>query len=513
MSKASKDFAWSLLVSLAFILLKGYWFNCSDQEEHLPQVYKLINTQLYSGDYFVEPASSLFTIRWFYVYTVYFFAVILSVSSAVFILHILSITITAFFILKTAACFFDSQTARLLAPFFVLLIFNNQTVGGNSFEDIQLTCTVFANAGCMAAIYFFLKEKYVASGVACGLAALYQVLMGLHIFIILFAFAVLIKSDYRIKKLISLTTTFLIFSLPMLIPVLLKQIPENNTGNDLFYYTLYVFRNSNHYLPSFFPADQYLRSGMLLFCAIALVLLFRHRQKKIFLLFSGIIITGMLLYYITLEHFHWMQAGKIQWFKTSTWLTAMCSIIISGYLGQATDSLVKSNLYAKFPTWSILSACILFLLVIFNSEYLPGKLKSNCQIGNYHKSNLTLMHEWIKDNTPQDALFLSFPSDESFLCQAQRPLAIAFKAIIHEPWFMNKWYADFTKFYSVSDSIIYIPKNAISIAEKSFYETDNSAVLKENKIKYRLLEFSKCRFTIDESKIIYRQGDYILTLI
>lgn len=49
----------ALVATVLFIGLNGYSFNYVDQEEHLPQVYKLFNPSLYPNDYFMVPNERL----------------------------------------------------------------------------------------------------------------------------------------------------------------------------------------------------------------------------------------------------------------------------------------------------------------------------------------------------------------------------------------------------------------------------------------------------------------------
>jgi hypothetical protein len=303
--------------------------------------------------------------------------------------------------------------------------------------------------------------------------------------------------------------SFLVFASPMLIPIITKQLSTSaQADKNLFYYALYVFRNSNHYFPSFFPAINYYKSALILLLSAGLILFYSHPQKKTLLLFFGVIVFGMFCFWLVFEKFKIYESGKLQWFKTSTWLTAMCAIIISGYLGKMFGSFFQVN---KKIIYTVVIWCVLLFIAITNSAFLPSKkLKSKFRIGNYQKSDLTLMHEWIKQNTPVDALMLSFPGDDSFLCEAQRPMPVAFKAIIHEPWFMNKWYDDFKSFYSLNDSINFYSKNAIELASKSFRKTDNSEFLKQKGIKYRLINLAELDYQIQENKIIHKQGNYVL---
>ena len=179
MSKSGKYWLWSFFVAVVFIAVHGYLFNSSDQEEHLPQVYKLHDATLYKGDYVVESLLSNFSIRFFYVRVVYVFSLLVPVSVTCFVLHLLLITVTAFFIIRTAQLFLVSSSASVAVALLSLIVMNNVTVGGNGVEDNLLTCTVFANAGCMGAWFYFFKKNYVTAFALAGVASLFQLLIGL----------------------------------------------------------------------------------------------------------------------------------------------------------------------------------------------------------------------------------------------------------------------------------------------------------------------------------------------
>ncbi|MBK7964425.1 MAG: hypothetical protein IPK10_03340 [Bacteroidetes bacterium] len=56
----------AVLFATLFILVHGYQFNNGDQEEHLPYVYKLIDSNLYQNDYLVPVQFSQFSIRTYF---------------------------------------------------------------------------------------------------------------------------------------------------------------------------------------------------------------------------------------------------------------------------------------------------------------------------------------------------------------------------------------------------------------------------------------------------------------
>ena len=511
MSKSGKYWLWSFFVAVVFIAVHGYLFNSSDQEEHLPQVYKLHDAALYKGDYVVESLLSNFSIRFFYVRVVYVFSLLMPVSVTCFVLHLLLITVTAFFIIRTAQLFLVSSSASVAVAFLALVIMNNVTVGGNGVEDNLLTCTVFANAGCMGAWFYFFKKNYVTSFALAGVASLFQLLMGLHVFVLMLLMIFVLEKERTYIRMLFSSGVYLLFASPMLIPILYRQFfMSHSSSDDLFYYVLYVFRNPHHYIPSFFPTKDYLKTGALLIGAIFSVFILKPKWAKEFYVLILLIVGGMLIYFLLLEKFNFLVIGKLQWFKTCTWLTVFCCIAICSWLVQVP---VLQKLSGN-KMLSQISIVISFLVVvlILNSKYLPTeKLKHRYAIGNYPKNDLTLMHEWINNNCEKDALFVSLPDDDSFLCEAKRPIIVGYKAVIHEPWFMTPWYVEFINTYHLHDNVKWEMKKVIPDASGSYSNYNNNEYLKHKGVKYRIDDISKCQFVKSIGETVFRQGNYLLT--
>ena len=65
---------YALFVAALFLFVRGYQFNTDDQAEHLPQVYQMLDSELYPNDYFVNASNSIFTVRYYYEKLVLFVA-------------------------------------------------------------------------------------------------------------------------------------------------------------------------------------------------------------------------------------------------------------------------------------------------------------------------------------------------------------------------------------------------------------------------------------------------------
>lgn len=452
MSKAGKDLLWSCFFALCFVLLYGYTFNCSDQEEHLPQVYKLLNPALYRGDYFVEAASDHFTVRHFYVKVVYQLSLLLGVEYSSFILYILCMWFSFYFILKITSHFFLENKTALIAAALTPLLFNKFTTGGNYFFDTQLICTTIATPFCLGGIFFFLKKDWLKAGALCGIACLFQVLMGLQVFM-LFALVTLLtekKTDW--KTIGKSVLVFAVVSLPMLYHILANQFGSSSFDQNIFYEALYSFRNPHHYLPSQFPFTDYLKTIFLIGLSVSLCALTKNAYTKWLVCLNITVILLLLFYFLSFEIFKWMVAGKMQLFKIMLWLGLLNGIFVvavtTTLIGRKTTIKFYNN---RFETIISAGSIILLLFIINLKNYFPDKISRRYNINSNYKSDLTLAHDWIKQNTDVKSVIMSFPSDNSLLCEAQRPVFTAFKAIIHEPWFLNNWMQTFKQAYEITD--------------------------------------------------------------
>lgn len=507
---------WCLFVALLFIFRNGYQFNCYDQEEHLPLVYKLARPSLYPHDYFVQPASAHTTVRTYYAWTVYAFSKIWTVETVCFLLFITCVTLAGFFILKIAQRAFGNGWSSYLAPVFVLLLYNAWTVGGNPVMDLQLLGSGFALVFCLAAVWQFIDGRYYATGILLGIASIYQVLMGLHLMMILIPVLLLTKKKAPLKKIAAPVLLYIIFSCPVLIPVLLQQfVKQPAHDRALANYALINFRQAHHYLPRAFPVAAYLHHTALLALAAIALLLMKIKQRQFFFLSAAVVIAGCIVYTIGFELLQSALVAKTQWFKTTVWTTAFAGIILAGFAGQLAEVLLPaSRLQQRFWMPALVVFNVLLLLHITNQPLFthPSWL-GRYMVGKYPHADITKMHEWIKTHTPEDAVILSFPYDPSLLCESQRSTPVTYKAIIHEPALIEKWYHDFTRIYNIDDTPgpINIPrKDFIAKATEWYNRAGNTVLSKRCRYNYRIAETGTAGAMADSGEIVHREGNYVL---
>jgi hypothetical protein len=223
-----------------------------------------------------------------------------------------------------------------------------------------------------------------------------------------------------------------------------------------------------------------------------------------------LIVSGAIVYTLLIDVLGVNAIGKIQWFKTMVWLNLFCCLLLTDWLGKRLNNFL--NRIGKYTnSYVLLISTFLILMVITQGKYLPvDKLKSRYQIGNFQQSDLQLTHDWIKINTPIDAVFLVSPQDDAFACEAQRSQPVNYKAVVHEPYFFMEWYKTMHDYYNIDFGKV--GNNAAITQAENNYQT----ILKYpdgNKAQFRIDNLKQSKIISQLGEIIFKQGDWIVTKI
>ncbi|MEI6817737.1 MAG: DUF6798 domain-containing protein [Bacteroidota bacterium] len=504
---------YAFFITCLFILVRGYQFNTDDQAEHLPQVYQLIDPSLYQHDYFVTEYHQTYSLRSFYVWLVYGLSFIAPVSLICFLLTLFFITLSVYSFMRISTYFSKNSLAPYITPIFIYFLFYKITLGGNNIECSSFICSTIALSLAAFGLLQFFRGKYYLMAAIIGIGTLFQVMDAAQPFFLIYLFMLTEFKRIGIKTIMGTLIVYLIFSGAMLFPMMYHQLlmPHDHDFR-LYSIILFYFRNPNHFVPSNFGTGNYILFIVLMLLGIGQLINRVRSQFRWFALFQfGIIIIGCLAYVLFFEVFNSYGIGKTQWFKSTMWITAFSSIFIGIAIKQRfLNKLNEQTILPKIRLICIIGI-VCSLVLILNSSMIPiKKFQSRYMVGNYKKTDLTLMHEWIAANTDKDKIFLTSPSDFSFSCEAKRSLFIGYKAIIHEQFFMVPWYIKFRDVYAISLDRL-DGKNALDAAEESYnttlYDPERSRV----NIDYRLIDASKCKYVDAFKKTIHQEGNYILT--
>jgi hypothetical protein len=482
---------------VCWLIFKGYIFNTADQGESLSLVYKALDNSLYSKDFYVSSCEGVFTIRYFYVHVLAFLGQWIPMSYLCFGLEFICLTASIAAYLKIAQ-WLSPRISDFYStvPFWMLFFFYGWTVGGNSLQYSLLISSTFAKALAPWGLYFALKRKWVLSCLLIGVAALFQLLVGLQLALVIGASLLLVQRN--IKAWAIFTLGFVISGGAMIFPIVYRQFfAPASQSDDSFYEILYVLRNPHHYLPSLFSWTSYLKFFVLLMVGnVCLYVLLPKDKKRLLWTFQGWIIVGLTVYTLALEVFHVNVIGKLQWFKTTIWLQGLSAMAI----GLAFDRFLNHF-------WPTKRMFIIFMLPVF--WIIQGHFRFETPLSFDHRTaeqkSLTLLHQWIEHNTPLDALFVTSPEDEAFICEAKRSQWVAWNPIIHEPWYLLEWKRRFSELYGQPfDGSDYL--NTLETAEKYYQQSDFT----KTPADYALVRRASLAFIKKPFSILYEKDGFVV---
>lgn len=498
---------YALFVAAVFLLVHGYQFNTDDQAEHLPQIYQLLDPQLYQNDYFVNASNGVFTVRFYYEKLVLFVAQTIGLEWGLFMLTFCCIALMAYSFSRIAGKWFNDRWSMILAPILAMLVFYNFTVGGNHVMYGSFISSTIAKGISSFALLQFVLNRRIISGFILGFATLFQPLVGLQLFLLLGGVELLARRD--IRQTLGFSIPYLVLAAFILVPTFERQFAEAIAYNKELYYTIqYRFRNHHHFLPSLFPVTHYIKFAGLGLLGLLSYYLTKPRDNRFYLSLVVLSVLGMMVYAVGLEGLDIYSIGKTQWFKTTVWVGAFSSIMVAGLIGQLLSGFVSNSRIDKYVFPFSFSLFILLTLAITNSKYLPEAYQHKYMVGNRVHTDLEKMHFWIAGNTPKDISVLVSPDNNAFPCQAKRSMPIHFQAIVHEPFFMMPWYDDYKEVYGVSiENLEGIDARAQAV---ELFQTRNYRG-GAKKIDYRLDNLATCQFQEELGPVLHQEGDWVLT--
>ncbi|MBK7682934.1 MAG: hypothetical protein IPJ26_10960 [Bacteroidetes bacterium] len=120
------------------------------------------------------------------------------------------------------------------------------------------------------------------------------------------------------------------------------------------------------------------------------------------------------------------------------------------------------------------------------------------------------MHYWISKNTPTNAIFLTLPEDDSFLCEARRSTIVGYKGVIHQPDFMIPWYDKMKEVYGVELSENKC-RNLVDEAKSKYHQRTDEAIQTHEKINFRIWDLNQIDSNhIQWNQLIHREGAILL---
>ncbi|MCK5581305.1 MAG: hypothetical protein KAJ18_08540 [Candidatus Omnitrophica bacterium] len=199
-----------------FLLTNGYTYGWDDQHVEIPLLKKLIDPNLYVGDYYVESLVENFTSFLFPV-----LARVISVDqvpATYFILYLLSRFFLFFWIYKLWHLLSDKKLTGVLCTVMIIVLGRVEEFLYRTFSHQE-----FALAIIFAGIYFFYKERFILAAAILGIAANFHSLYSLFPFVYMTTYLLWHIKKYHWKTLAKTIGTFTLIMSPILIWTLKKR--------------------------------------------------------------------------------------------------------------------------------------------------------------------------------------------------------------------------------------------------------------------------------------------------
>ncbi len=447
------DSVWALFAAVFFTYKVGYLFGDIDGEELLPVVYRLLDPSLYPGDVFVDAASRVQPIRAAYTYTLVGLGRVMPVSAAALLLQAICLVGTAYFLARIARALFPGAPwAAPLAPVLAMVYFGTWTLGGNAYVDNMLLPHSFAALGGTGTVLLFIRKRFTAAGFVLGLAALYQPLLAGQLFGMLFVVLLAGAGRAQSQSAARFTLAFGVAVLPLVIAYADRDTqPVSSAARALFSERYFVFRHGSHYLPSSYPATDWLHFAGLVFVSALLLFRYRHPARRSLAIFAVAGLVVMAVYALLVEGFGLLSVCAVQAFKSSVWIAVAAAVVIAGYVGKALSSLLT---FPPTKAWVLAmptAGILYFGAVIANAPGFAGRGLGGdwYRIGDYPPSDLTRIHRYVRTSTRKDAVILTAPLDVSLLCEAQRATPVSYKGFLHQPAPFLEWDQRYRRIYKL----------------------------------------------------------------
>lgn len=306
-----------ILFGILITVVKYQGFGVADQVEQLPLIYRAIDSNYLTNDFFVNSASVSVTRFWYSQLLAALAGTKTNLPLVFFLVTmVVNVAISVITYLFASKLFNGSAISGLYASAATMLsVTFAQGWNAEIFYSVLVPAAI-ATPLLLGAIWATLDKKIVASTILCVLAAVFHPLMGLEAgFLLLFSYiavAVLEKRSllhYRIPISVSLLMLAL-----TTIAILYYEQRGPRLSADEFIYILAYLRHPHHYLPGTFSLENYYYAVAFLLSA---AFVFVSRRVRNVGYDKGIVITTVSILLLCVGGYLFVEV-----FPSRLWTTA-----------------------------------------------------------------------------------------------------------------------------------------------------------------------------------------------
>ncbi len=259
----------ALLVAFsAFLVVLGYRFGVNDQNEYLPQLYRVLDPRYLLHDWFTLETVGL-NPRTAFIAVAGGATWLIGDAPAHLVLYAVCFGVLGLGVIRLGARLFGSRAAGVLGLAFVLFgsraTLGEQDVLGNYLQQSMLAAT-----GLVWALAMAFERRWRVAWLLVGITTAIHLTTGIIGAVLLGVLTATQLRQIRPKRLLKCAAAFLVPVLAAVVPVLVSlQSQSGGVSGAEFIDILGRIRAPWHYIPSSFPLADYVRVGLVLVAAAA----------------------------------------------------------------------------------------------------------------------------------------------------------------------------------------------------------------------------------------------------
>ena len=444
---------WVYLVALALFFVRfGYGYAIGDHDEILPYLQHVLEASLFTNDWFVQTQAGGFGVRTYFVTALAPFCRVFPVEWVVLTVYLLLWLAIANAAYRLALTFVGSKTAAAVAVVTSLGLLHKWTLGSNDLIYSMLVPEMAAWALAIPAVRFWSVGRRPWSAVLLGVAAWFQILVGILVFAVLciehlWATAKIEDRTTGRNAILKAIVWFGLASMPVVIPIALQQFGfPAGTADPSVFYILAPFRNPGHYMLLSFPTKSMVRFGFMIVAGAGALWWLDAKNgidhAGVLWRIGIIIVAASGLMFAFTEWVPVLVIAKFQLYKLTVLLKLLLLILISAAVVRTlptaltafTDGFLSRGRQRRIALVVVMAACALGWMSL--PEFVDDRLIAPA----HSRSDLGQMELWIADNTDRDAVFAIPPSNSSFRSNARRAIVVNFMAFPYSDVDMVEWY-------------------------------------------------------------------------
>ena len=415
----------------------GYAYGTGDHQEILPQVLRSVDPDLFPRDPYLLEEEEHFSVRSGFLLFMRAGALVLPLPLVVFLVSVGAWGAALWALYRVAFMLVPSRVAATLTVLTVLAV-TNWLPGGSEFVFPALVPGSLAWPLALLALEAFARGRPYVSAAVLGVGAWFQPLIGLQIGLLLGLVALWEAADGRpreaLARALGFGALFFLVAAPLVLPALLTQTsgdPAPAYGLSTYYVTAEL-RQPHHYLLFSQPPIALAQFVVVVAVGLGGLAVLRRRGTPAlhhvrFALRLLIVIALLVTAYVALtEGAESLVVAKMQFLR----LTALAELVLLTWAAGAAVALAPLS-WVEGPSrfldrpirgWTVaLSLALLTVALAAAGVGRPGALWGP---GAHARTDLARAEAWVREATPQEALFLVPPSTTSFRSHALRSIVV-----------------------------------------------------------------------------------------